>query len=129
MKITKPIHYLGIWLDHSIAYLTEYNGDTIEKETVKSTFTHQNKEETLNRSESSMHNKEQQTQRLYYQELAEIIKKYDEILLFGPTDAKLELFNMLKEDHRFDDINIEVENADKMTENQQHAFIKLHFSK
>ena len=76
-----------------------------------------------------MHNKEQQKQRLYYKELGEIIKKYDEVLLFGPTDAKAELFNILKEDHHFDTIHIGVEDADKMTENQQHAFVRGYFAK
>ena len=76
-----------------------------------------------------MHNKEQQKQRLYYKELGEIIRKYDEVILFGPTDAKVELLNILKEDHRFDEINIGVEDADKMSENQQHAFVRGYFSK
>ena len=129
METIKPTQFLGIWMDHSTAHLMEYTRDSMETETVESTFTHQDREETLNRSESVMHNKEQQKQRLYYKELGEIIRKYDEVVLFGPTDAKAELFNILKEDHLFDNINIGVEDADKMTENQQHAFVKWYFSK
>ncbi len=129
MEIIKPTQYLGIWMDHSTAHLMEYTRDSMETETVESTFTHQDREETLNRSESVMHNKEQQKQRLYYKELGEIIRKYDEVLLFGPTDAKNELFNILKEDHHFDEINVGVENADKMTEDQQHAFVRGYFAK
>jgi hypothetical protein len=129
MKIMKQVQYLGIWMDHSTAHLMEYTRDSMETETVKSTFTHHDKEETLHRSENVMHNKEQQKQRSFYQELAEIIKKYDEVILFGPTDAKVELFNILKEDHHFDEINIGVEQADKMTENQEHAFVRGYFSK
>jgi len=55
------------------------------------------------------------------------MKDYDEVLLFGPTNAKNELVNILKVDHHFDEIKIEVKPADKMTENQQLAFVKEHF--
>lgn len=129
METTKTPQYLGIWMDHSSAYLMEYTKDSMKTETVESTFTREEKEESLNRSENVMHNKEQHRQRAYYKELAEIIKKYDEVILFGPTDAKVELFNILKEDHHFDKINVGVENAEKMTENQQHAFVRQYFSK
>jgi stalled ribosome rescue protein Dom34 len=129
METIKPTQYLGIWMDHSVAHLMEYTKDSMETETVESTFTHQNREETLNKSENLMHNKEQQKQRSFYTELAEEIKKYNEVVLFGPTDAKVELFNILKEDHHFDEINIGVENADKMSENQQHAFVRAYFLK
>ena len=49
------------------------------------------------------------------------------MLLFGPTEAKEELFNLLSEDHRFVNIKIEVKEADKMTENQQEAFVSNYF--
>ena len=129
METIKSTQFLGIWMDHSTAHLMEYTRDSMQTETVESTFIHQDREETLNRSESVMHNKEQQKQRFYYKELGEIIKKYDEVILFGPTDAKAELYNILKEDHDFDNINIGVEDADKMTENQLHAFVRAYFSK
>jgi len=61
--------------------------------------------------------------------LGAIIKNYREVLLFGPTDAKHELQNMLHKDHLFADIKITVEQADKMTENQQHAFVRAHYIK
>jgi hypothetical protein len=34
----------------------------------------------------------------------------------------------LRADHLFAHIKIEVEQADKMTENQEHAFVKTYFS-
>ena len=51
------------------------------------------------------------------------------VLLFGPTDAKVELFNIMEADQRFAKIKIEVKHADKMTKNQQHAFVKKFLSK
>ncbi len=119
---------LGIWMDHSNAHLMEFTTDPIETKTLESKFTHEEKEQSLGKSENLMHNKEQHEQATYYKELGEIIRNYKEVLLFGPTNAKVELFNTLKTDHRFADIKIEVQSADKMTENQQHAFVREHFS-
>lgn len=119
---------LGIWLDHASAHLMEYTTDPIETTTIESNFTHEEKEEALGKSEHLTHNKEQAQQSAYYKELGETIKNYGFVILFGPTNAKAELFNILKADHHFDKIKIEVKQADKMTENQQHAFVRDHFS-
>jgi hypothetical protein len=120
---------LGIWMDHSVAHLMELTTDSVESKTIESKFTHQDKVHSLGKSENLMHNKEQHQQAAYYKELGEIIGEYEDVVLFGPTDAKLELFNILKADHRFSHIKIEVKQADKMTENQQHAFVKDYFLK
>jgi len=103
--------------------------EPIETKIVESKFSHQEKEFTLSKSENLMHNKEQQEQSKYYKELGEVIKNYGEVVLFGPTNAKLELFNILRADLAFSDIDIEIQQADKMTENQQHAFVRDYFSK
>jgi hypothetical protein len=116
-------------MDHSVAHLMALTGDTIETTIVHSAFSHQDKEETLNRSEQMMHNKEQHQEAEYYKTLGEAIRNYDDVLLFGPTDAKVELANILGIDHRFADIKIDVKTSDKMTENQEHAFVKDYFSK
>ena len=55
-----------------------------------------------------MHNKEQQKQSTYFNRIADVIKNYNEVLLFGPTDAKSELLNLLKTDHLFENIKMEV---------------------
>ena len=119
---------LGIWMDHQDAHLMEFTIDPIETKTIESKFTHEEKEQTLGRSENLMHNKEQHEQADYYKELGEIIRNYDDVVLFGPTDAKVELLNILRKDHRFAHIKIEIKQADKMTENQKHAFVKEYFS-
>jgi hypothetical protein len=119
---------LGIWMDHSSAHLMEYSDNTIKTTIIESEFAHQDKTESLVKSEHLMHNKEQHQQASYYKDLGSIIRDYDAVLLFGPTDAKTELFNMLRADHLFAHIKIEVEQADKMTENQEHAFVKTYFS-
>lgn len=131
----KTIKKLGIWMDHTSANLIIYNNHPQEAVTIKDAFTHEEressiaiKEEGITTSEIHMHNKEQQQQQAFYTKLSETIKEYDEVLLFGPTEAKSELVNFLKIDHHFDKIKIETKPADKMTENQQHAFVKEYFS-
>ncbi len=120
---------LGIWMDHANAHLIQFKKDPIVTTIVASKFTHQEKERTLNESEKLMHNAEQHEQAEYYKELSEIIKNQDEVILFGPTDAKVELFHFLKGNPHFSKIKIEIKQADKMTENQKHAFVRDYFSK
>ena len=124
MKITKS---LGIWMDHSEAHLMALTGDSIETTIIESNFSHQDKEETSNRSENIMHNKENHSQAEYYKNIGKIIRNYDDVLLFGPTKAKNELLNILEKDHLYENIKIEIKPADKMTENQEHAFVKEYF--
>jgi hypothetical protein len=121
--------YLGVWMDHSIANLMEFTNNSMEIISIKSKFTHEEKEHSLSMGENKMHIKEQHQQGEYYKELGEAILNYEEVVLFGPTNAKVELLNLLKKDHHFDDIKIEVLPADKMTDNQQVAFVKDYFSK
>ena len=59
--------------------------------------------------------------------LEEIILSYTNVILFGPTDAKTELYNLIKNNRQFENIKIATLPADKMTENQQHAFVKEYF--
>ena len=120
---------MGICMDHATANLMELTSGDMETKTINSKFTHEQKEDTLHKGEKVMHHKEQHVQLAYYKEIAAVIKNYEEVLLFGPTNAKSELLNLLKADHHFDKINIETKQADKMTENQQHAFVKEYFFK
>jgi len=119
---------LGIWMDHASAHVMEI-ADPIVTRIIVSESTPEEKEKTLQKGESMMHNKEQQQQGEYYKSLGETIKNYDDVLLFGPTDAKAELLNILKADLSFSKIKIEIRQTDKMTENQEHAFVREYFSK
>lgn len=116
-------------MDHANANLMEFTTDPIETKTITSQFTHEVKVLSIHKGENRMHNKEQHQQAEYYDKLGEIIKKYEEIVLFGPTDAKVELFNHLVKEHHLGKVKIKIEHADKMTDNQQHAFVKKYFSK
>jgi hypothetical protein len=120
---------LGIWMDHMNAHLIEWTTPLMETKILSSKYTHQVKEHSLGESEKLAHNKEQHQQKDYYNQLGDVIRQYQDVLLFGPSDAKTELYNLLRADHRFKEIKIEVKPADKMTENQEHAFVRNYFSK
>ena len=119
---------LGIWMDHASAHLMAYTDD-IKTDVILSESTYAEKEKTLQKGESMMHNKNQQQLAEYYKTIGESVKNYDDVLLFGPTNARVELLNILKADMHFNKIKIETTPADKMTENQEHAFVRDYFSK
>lgn len=120
---------IGIWMDHANAHLMVLTSGDMKTKVIDSKFTHEEKKDALHKREKAMHHKEVHEELAYYKAIAAEIKQYEEVLLFGPTDAKTELLNLLKADHHFDKIDIETRQADKMTENQQHAFVKEYFFK
>jgi len=123
----KNVKQMGIWMDHSIAFVMELTNDGIVESTVKSEFTHEEKESSLSKSENLMHNKEQQELLTFYKKLSHTIKDYQEVILFGPTEAKNELFNLMKADHLFNTIKIGVKHADKMTKNHMRDLVREYF--
>lgn len=125
----KDIKQVGIWMDHSNAVILEPANDTIETNRVVSELSNPEAEFNFYKGEKLVHKKEQHLQLSYYRKLGEIIKKYKEVVLFGPTDAKSELLNLLKTDHLFEDIRIEVVNSGKMTEIQMKTFVREFFKK
>jgi hypothetical protein len=121
------IKQIAVWMDHSKAQLMEYKNDTIIDNSILSDFTHEDKIDIMGKGEKHMHNKEQHEQSEYYKKLSGIIKNYNEVLLFGPTEAKKELLNIIKADPLLKNIKIEIKHSDKMTDNQIHAFVREYF--
>lgn len=119
---------LGIWMDHANANIIEFADGPLETNIIQSQFTHEVKEDILGRSEYGMHKKEQSQQSDFYKKIGDVIRNYTDVILFGPTKAKTELFNMLREDHNFERIAINVLQTGKMTNQQQHAFVRSYFS-
>ena len=122
----RNIKKLGIWMDHSNAYLMELANEIIVQKVV-SELTNHDTEFNFYKGEKLIHKKEQHLQLSYYKKIGEIIKKYQDVVLFGPTDAKNELLNHIKTDHLFEGIKIEVKNSDKMTEDQMQNFVRDYF--
>jgi len=119
---------IGVWMDHANAHLMEY-ADPIVTKIISSESTHEEKQSTLQKGESFMQRKNQQQEAAFYKSVAESIRNYDEVLLFGPTNARVELLNILQADLNFSKIKIDSKPSDKMTEKQEHAFVRDYFSK
>lgn len=125
MKNTKK---LGIWMDHNKAQIMEMKNYSILSNTINS---NNNKGDMplIGVDESLQQNTEQEQLKKYFESLSKIIKGFEEVVLFGPTNAKTELFNLLQEDSHYNDIKIEVETTDNLSVNQMHAFVRDYYKK
>jgi stalled ribosome rescue protein Dom34 len=119
---------LGIWLDHTTAHLIELKDNSTHSKTIES-FAVQGEKQQFGKDESLKHNMEQDQLSEFFKRLSAVIIDYQEVLLFGPTHAKTELYNLLKEYNHFNNVKIEIETTDNLTENQLHAYVKTHFEK
>lgn len=122
----KPQKKLGIWMDHSIANVIDLKSKT-HNQSIESHFDFEIKKEALAKSESLMHNKKQQMDDAYFKEISDVILNYENVILFGPTNAKTELHNYLELDSHFKDIDIKVVPSDKMSKNEKVAFVLNYF--
>jgi len=117
---------LGVWMDHSTAHILEIKHHRIKSITIES-LALQNEKQNFGNYESLKHNTEQDQLSDFFKRLSEVIKNYSEVILFGPTNAKTELYNILRFDSHFNNIKIDIKTTDNLTENQMHAFVKEHF--
>lgn len=124
----QSIQQLGVWMDHSEAHLIKHGGATAAIRLVVNPFDQEEMTLAIHKGEHLMHNKRQQYLAAYYKKISDKISSYKAIILFGPTDAKYELLNLLKKDTRFWGIKTAVHTTDKMTENQKRAFVEDYFS-
>ncbi len=115
---------LGIWMDHTMAHIMEFTNEHFEVQTIESEYPHQAQFQQAPAITQSQRHKQYK----YYKKLGEIIKDYYQVILFGPTDAKVELFNLLSDDNRFVKIRVEIKETDRMTRNQLHSFVNEYFT-
>tara|TARA_R110000868_G_scaffold108031_5_gene295180 strand:+ start:4489 stop:4872 length:384 start_codon:yes stop_codon:yes gene_type:complete len=124
----KKVNKLGIWMDHSIAYLMEFTNNPFEIKTIESQFSIDEKELQISKKATVLINTEKHVLYEYYNKIGDAIKNYKQIILFGPSCAKMEFFDVLSEDIRFLKMKIEIKETDKMSLNQQHDFILKYFA-
>jgi stalled ribosome rescue protein Dom34 len=120
MEITKKG---AVYMDHFTANIIEYYDTATALKTIELEFSHAEKEHVLQKGEIHLHNKEQGKQIAFYKKLQHELLNYDEIVLFGPTTAKTELYNIISADADFNEAKITLKNTDKLTKNQQIEFI------
>lgn len=131
---------IGVWLDHHHAHFIEFNGKDAITQTIESGFTRHEREEGVGatgsrfgqhstNNENNKNNRMQNELKGYYKLISDRLAGYDQVLLFGPTTAKNELHNYIKELKNFSGKHIEIKNSDKLTENQLKAAVREHFTR
>ncbi len=114
-------------MDYSSARIMEFSEKPREIATIESTFESKVKSKEKEKGEKHLHALAKQCKADYFKRITNTIANYDKVLLFGPTNAKSELFNILSENHLFAKIKIYVKETGKMTLNQRNKFIHEHF--
>ena len=135
----KPIKKIGLWLDHVDAHFIELEDGQELFETM-----HSGKESLLRikgesgngikmgnyRSSNNEHQvqmRENEIRSNYYKIIAKRLQYFDEIFIFGPSTAKDELTNLLRENKHFDGKLIHTESSDHITKNQMIARVRAFF--
>ncbi|MCX7743931.1 MAG: hypothetical protein N2167_05125 [Flavobacteriales bacterium] len=133
---------IGVFMDHSKAELIRYeNGAAGFIETILSEhggrdrYEGEGSDETRfssdpyhgSNNEFKKHRIEENDLHAYYKNLSKELEHYDEILLFGPGEAKKEFKNYVEQMHAFQNKRLHVENSDKLTENQLLEFVREYF--
>jgi hypothetical protein len=128
MHTKKPIKKTGIYMDYASAQVISVEADGKEMHIIDSGYSHSMKAESMAKGENLLHNKTQQLEHQYYKKIGEVILQFEEVLLFGPTDAKIACLKYLQKNSHFNNIKITTASADKITPNQQRAFVNDYFS-
>ena len=114
---------LSIWMDHTIAYLYEYKNNTVVTTTIVSTIRHDLGDlYSINESNGSLSPMPKPFS-VFFQEISDVIIGYEDVILFGPTGSKNELFNHLLHNHRFDRINMAIQQMEQMEDPDREAFL------
>jgi len=119
----EPIKKAAVYMDHFMANIIEYTNSAAIVKTIKSDFNPYEKKEIIQKGESQMFNKEQDLQQQFYVKLRDELLDYNSVLLFGATNAKTQMQNILQIDKKFFDVEVTIKNTDKLTEEEQIDFV------
>lgn len=116
-------------MDHSGAQLLEFSSE--EKETIAIPMLQNRHERDGDKqdNESKLLHKEKNHLADYYKRIIAVIRNFDEIMLFGPTNVKSEFHNYLRKDPFFDKMAITIKTTDKISEEQKHQFVTDFFKR
>ena len=124
----KNFKQLGIYMDHAHAFLMELEDGMIISRNIISGWKETDVSSGQDCHFMGFHCAEKKhLQSAYYHEISDIICHYQQVVLFGPTDAKNELQNLLKNNHLFKEIRIDLVDTDALTDVPMHEFMKEYF--
>jgi Lhr-like helicase len=114
---------IAVYMDHFAANILEYTDAAKIVKIIKSGFNKDQKEKILQSGESLLYHKEQNLQKEFYAKLRAELLNYESVLLFGATNAKTELLNILQIDAKFLNVEFTLKNTDKLTDKEQVNFV------
>ena len=115
-----------VWIDHTEAHVLHFTADAAENEKISAHSKHK-KVHTKSGIPGSGHSPEDQK---YYHEVAHAVADAAEILIVGPSSAKLALMkHMHKHDAAVADKVVGIESIDHPTDGQLLAYARHYFVK
>ncbi len=118
---------LGICVDDDGLHIMRHTPGAVQKIVLLPFINTDEADTGFKKSESFVYDVELQQQTNYFSQLKAAITHNDNLLFFGPTNLKVELYNRLREDNGFAKTDIEVKQTDTMTGTQQQAFVMDYF--
>lgn len=117
-------YHCVVWIDHREAHVIQFNPDSAEESTVYT----KSKHEHLHHKQSAVGSGKLPVNHAYYQTVADAIKDAGEILIVGPSTAKLELFKHLQAHAPAIAARVvSVESVDHPSDGQLLKFARHHF--
>jgi hypothetical protein len=114
---------IGVWIDEVSAHLIEFSKLRVETVIVRAKI--KEKEKFLQARENFID--DYNLRENFFKKIAELLSSYETILLFGPNEEKISFEKYLKSSSVFEQKNIAIQTADKMTDNHKHAFVNKYF--
>ena len=122
-------HKAGIWIDHKKAVIVSASEDGVTTKTLESEVGAHPRYAGQQDGGGEKKYEERHSQHLdrYYDEVIHQVTDAEELLIFGPGEAKLELKERLRRSKAHSERTIGIETTDKLTEPQIVAKVKEHF--
>jgi len=115
-----------VWLDHSEAHVMHFNSDAAETEKIRARSKHQHLHHKAG-APGARHSPQDQK---YYHEVAHALGDALEILIVGPSTAKLGLMkHMQKHDHAIAEKVVGIESVDHPSDGQLLAYARHYFDR
>ena len=134
---THTMTYIGIWLDRNEAHVITLENGQQKIRTISAEVEHYHVRGGARSklpygpmdkvSEKKYLFRKQQQLKNYFQRLAELASAAENLYIFGPANTKYEYHKFLKAANGFQNMEITIATAEKMTRNQMAAQVRNHF--
>ena len=122
-------HKVGIWIDHKKAVIVSVSGPNVSAKTLESEVGPHSRYSGPADGGGEKNYEERHGQHLhkYYDEVISQMGHPEDLLIFGPGEAKLELKERLTRTPSLSECTVEIQTTDKLTDPQVVAKVKEHF--